>query len=331
MVGRPGLDPPQPSRSRIEFCLNAAVTVTVDNTASSEQRLLRISIVGTLAFAVTGILWGWWAESQVILLDGMYALIGLALGMMSLRAARLVEAGPTPKYPFGREALAPLMVGVQGIVLLGTFGFAAFDAVGVILDGGSETALGPALGYAILSLALSVAVWAYLRSRAATSELVAAEAAQWAAGWVLSAGMLVGFGAALLLRQTQWSGLAAFADPVLVLLATALIIPTPLRMLRQTYNELLEGRPAAEIRGPIEVAVAEVTARHGLPDPTVRIGKLGRKLYIELDYLVEGQWDVGEADRVRRELMNLLREPGKSMWINVELHNDPLWDEPFPE
>jgi cation diffusion facilitator family transporter len=298
------------------------------DTLHSEQVLLRASITGTIAFAVLGVGWGWWAQSQVILLDGAYALIGLGLGLLSLRAARLVEAGPTPKYPFGREALAPLIVGIQGMVLLGTFGFAAFDAVGVIFEGGSETALGPALGYAIVSLIGSVAIWWYLRSRAEESELVQAEATQWAAGWVLSAGMLVGFAAALLLQRTAWSDLAAFADPVLVLLATAVIIPTPMRMMRQMYSELLEGRPPAEIREPIEEHIRQVSGEHGLPQPTVRMGKLGRKLYVELDYLVEGQWDIGEADRVRRELLNRLEEPGRLLWINVELHSDPLWDVP---
>ena len=37
----------------------------------------------------------------------MYALIGLGLGLLSLRAARLVEAGPTPKYPFDLAADLP--------------------------------------------------------------------------------------------------------------------------------------------------------------------------------------------------------------------------------
>lgn len=298
------------------------------DTLRSEQVLLRASIAAAIAFAVLGVAWGWWAQSQVILLDGAYALIGLGLGLLSLRAARLVEAGPTPKYPFGREALAPLIVGIQGMVLLGTFGFAAFDAVGVILEGGSETALGPALGYAIVSLIGAVGIWWYLHSRAEESELVQAEATQWAAGWVLSSGMLVGFGAALVLQRTAWSELAAFADPVLVLLATAVIIPAPIRMMRQMYSELLEGRPPAEIREPIEEHIRQVSGEHGLPQPTVRMGKLGRKLYVELDYLVEGQWDVGEADRVRRELMNRLEEPGRLLWINVELHSDPLWDAP---
>jgi cation diffusion facilitator family transporter len=301
---------------------------TTEDALIRERRLLRVSIAGAIAFAVLGVLWGWWAESQVILLDGLYALIGLALGLLSLRAARLVEAGPTPKYPFGREALAPLMVGIQGMVLLGTFGFAAFDAVGVIMEGGSETALGSALVYAIVSLVGAVGFWWYLKTRARESELVQAEAAQWAAGWVLSAGMFVGFGIGLILKQTQWAWLAAYADPVLVLLATAVILPTPLRMIKQMYSELLEGTPSAEVAEPIRVAVSEVSRAHGLPDPTLRMGKLGRKLYLELDYLVHEEWSIGEADEVRRELMATLSEPGRLMWINVELHSDPNWDAP---
>lgn len=301
---------------------------TTEDALASERTLLRVSIAGAIAFAVLGIVWGWWAESQVILLDGAYALIGLALGLMSLRAARLVEAGPTPKYPFGREALAPLMVGIQGMVLLGTFGFAAFDAVGVIMDGGSETALGSALGYAVVSLLGAVGFWLYLRARAKESELVHAEAAQWAAGWVLSAGMFVGFGAGLILKQTDWADLAAYADPVLVLLATAVILPTPLRMIKQMYSELLEGTPGPDLADPIKAAVAQVSTEHGLPDPTLRMGKLGRKLYLELDYLVHEDWSVGEADEVRRELMGRLSEPGRLLWINVELHSDPNWDAP---
>ncbi|MCU0277640.1 MAG: cation transporter [Candidatus Nanopelagicales bacterium] len=291
-----------------------------------ERKLLRASTATAAAFAAVGIVWGMWAESQIILLDGAYALIGLGLGVLSLRAARLVQRGPTPDYPFGREALAPLVVGIQGMVLLGTFGYASFDAVAVILDGGSETALGSALIYSIVTLAASLAIWWYLRGRAQDSELVLAEAAQWAAGWVLSTGMMIGFGGALILESTSLSWLARYADPVLVLLATAVILPTPLRMIRSMYVELLEGSPPAEVSEPVRKVVEEVAAEHGLPNPTLRMGKLGRKVYVELDFLVESGREVGDADRVRRELMTRLSEPGRLLWINVELHTDPAWD-----
>lgn len=289
--------------------------------------MLRLSTTAALAFAVVGISWGWFADSQIILFDGVYALIGVGLAGLSLQAARMVEQGPTSNYPYGREALAPLIVGMQGLVLLGTFGYAVLEAVATILDGGSSTALGSALVYAVISLVGAVSVWALLRREAPHSELVAAEAAQWSAGWLLSLGMVVGFGVGLLLQGTSRAGLAAFIDPVLVILAALVILPTPVAMLRTMYRELLEASPPDSVSEPILAIIDDAGREYGLPQPAVRMGKLGRKVYIELDYLVaEGQWTVSDSDRIRRTLIERLQEPGRLLWLNVELHTDPDWD-----
>ena len=294
---------------------------------AQERRMLWISTAAAGVFAVLGIGWGLVARSQMILFDGVYALIGLVLAGLSLRAAALVERGPTHRYPFGREALGPLVVGVQGLVLLGTFGYAILDAVLVILSGGGETALGPALVYAAISLVGSALAWWVLRRGAEDSELVAAEVAQWASGVLFGLGMFVGFGLALALDQGPYAWLAPYLDPIMVIVAAVAFLPTPVRMLRTTYRELLEATPATEVTEPIHAAVAAVGEVRGLPEPTTRIGKLGRKLYIELDYLVEdGRWSVADADVIRRDLLSRLHKPGQLLWLNVELHTDPLWD-----
>jgi len=292
-----------------------------------EQRLLRISTLSAAGFAIVGIVWGLAAGSQIIVLDGAYALIGVLLGGLSLRAAQLVERGPTNRYPFGREALAPLVVGVQGLVLIGSLGYAALDAVAVILAGGSEPELGAAMLYALLSTAATIVIWRLLLTGAQASELVRAEAAQWYAGLLLSIGMFVGFLAAWLLTGSPADALVPYFDPAMVVAAAVLISPTPIRMLVSMYRELLEGAPSAELAEPLHRVIEEVSAEIGLPQPVTRMGKLGRKLYIELDYLVvEGRWTISDADRVRRILIQRLAEPGRLLWVNVELHTDPEWD-----
>ena len=289
--------------------------------------MLVLSTSMAALFALIGIVFGLLADSQVILLDGVYALIGVLLGGLSLRVARLVEGGPTPRYPFGREALAPLVVGVQGLVLVGSLGYAVLDAVAVMLRGGSETAFGPALIYAVGSAAGAFAIWRTLVRAGRESELVAAEAAQWYAGVLLSVGMFFGFAGALLLEGTDLAAVVPYIDPGMVIVAAALIVPTPLRMLAQTYTELLEGAPPREIAEPVEAVILEVSHEYGLPDPEVLMGKLGRKLYIEIDYLVPaGRWTIADIDTVRRILMARLAGPGRLLWINVELHTDPDWD-----
>lgn len=299
-----------------------------DGTLRREAAALRVSAVAALGFAAVGVVWGLAVDSQAILFDGVYALIGFALSWFGLRAAALVERGPTPTYPFGREALAPLVVAVQALVLLGTMGFAALDAIGVIIDGGSEAQLGAALGYAVLTLAASVVVTAVLARRQEDSDLVAAEVVQWRASVVLGVALTIGFGVALALRAAGFADAAAYVDPVLVLLAAVLVVPPPARMLRAAFRELLEGVPGREVTEPIHAAVGQVRREFGLPEPTTRIGKLGRKVYLELDFLVaaEDGWAVDHADRVRRRLMAELARPGQLLWINVELHTDPTWD-----
>jgi predicted Co/Zn/Cd cation transporter (cation efflux family) len=56
----------------------------------------------------------------------------------------------------------------------------------------------------------------------------------------------------------------------------------------------------------------------------VRIQKLGAKVYVEVDYLVEaGRWDTADADRVRHALYRQLAEQPYLFWLNVELTTDP--------
>ena len=68
----------------------------------------------------------------------------------------------------------------------------------------------------------------WLRRRAPGSDLVDAEAQQWRADAILSAvmvaGALTGFG----LVATGRAGLADYLDPVLVLVACAVLAPTPI-------------------------------------------------------------------------------------------------------
>ncbi|MGB8021396.1 MAG: cation transporter [Candidatus Nanopelagicales bacterium] len=293
-----------------------------------EAQALRLSAAASLLLAALGVAWGLAVGSQVILFDGLYAIIGFVLAWLGLRASALVEAGPTPSFPFGREALAPLMVAAQALALLGTFGYAVFDAVGVILDGGSQTVLEWALGYSVVNLVACVGMRAVLMRSQEGSDLVAAEVVAWGAAALLGFAMVLGFGLALMIGSTSLAWAAPFVDPVLVLVAAALILPTPIRMLRQSFRELLEGVPSAEITDPVHASIASLRTELGLPEPTTRIGKLGRKVYIELDFLVgsdEG-WTVDDADRIRRRLVADLRRPGRMLWVNVELHTDPGWD-----
>lgn len=296
-----------------------------------EQRSIVLSLIGAVVLAGLGIAWGIAIDSAIILLDGVWGLIGLALSAVTLRVTMLVDQGPSSRYPFGREALGPLILGVQGLVLAGALTYAAIDAVQVIIDGGSQTPFGSALLYAVISFIGAFGIYLYMRTRSTHSELVRAEAAQWVSGALLSMAMLVGFAAGALMHGTQWQHASDYIDPVLVIVAALILAPIPVGMLRTMFNELLEGAPGPVVEAPIRAAIEAACTHFHLPQPqAVRIGKLGRKVYAEVDFLIHDdphdRWTVEEADRIRRFIMEHADQPGQSLWLNVELHVDPDWD-----
>lgn len=291
-----------------------------------EQRLLKLSIAVSGVIGVLGVGWGWLAGSQAIMFDGAYTGLGLLLSWLSLRASKIVAAGPTTNYPFGREALAPLVIMIQGVALLGTLGYAAIASVLAIIKGGSEVAAASGIIYGGVTGVLALALWLYLTRYAKNSDLIRAEAAQWLAGAAMSAGMLVAFTIAALIQPTQLGWLADYIDPAVVIVASIALFGIPWQMVRETVRELLEGAPPDAVQAPIRELVATVTAEHGLDDPLIRMSKLGAKLYLEVDYVVPtGRYDTSFADQVRRSLKAGLSAQPFDIWLNVDLSTDASW------
>jgi predicted Co/Zn/Cd cation transporter (cation efflux family) len=61
----------------------------------------------------------------MILLDGAYAVVGIALSLLLLRATTLAAHAPSSRFPYGLRAATPLAVGAQGFALLATLLYAA--------------------------------------------------------------------------------------------------------------------------------------------------------------------------------------------------------------
>ncbi|MFD6424482.1 cation transporter [Streptomyces sp. NPDC060198] len=292
--------------------------------ARQEQRALRVSMAVSVVLAVAGLAWGLVAGSQVILLDGVYTVLGIGLSWLALRASRTAAAGPTRRFPFGRESLVPVVVGVQGLALLGTLGYAAVEAVRVILDGGSEVAAAGLAVYGAVTGLACLAAYGHLARRCPRTDLIRTEATVWLAGAVTSLLIAVGGVVALVLGTTVWSGAKAYADSVLVLLSCALLGTLPVRMLRQAASELLESAPEPVVRQRVGEVVERVRAAEGLPEPVLRTSKVGQKLYVEVTFVVpRDSWDVAGEDRVRRALREGLAALPYEPWSVVEITSDP--------
>lgn len=297
---------------------------TLTGQVRSERRALLASLWISVAIAVGALILGVLSGTRIIVFDGAYMGIGLLLSWASLQASSASAIGPTRRFPFGRDALTPLVVLIQGLAIGGTLLFAVGDAIVVIRDGGSPVNPIVIAIYGAITAATGFVVAWWVQRAAADSDLVAAEVAQWRAGSVLSVMMMVGAAGAVILQAAGLHTVALYVDPVLVLVACLILAIIPVRLIRSGLNELLEGAPSAELDAAIDDAVERVRAEFALQQPTVRSGKVGRKLYVEVDFIVSGaDWDVAEEDAVRRAIVSALEPLGLDVWAYVALTADP--------
>lgn len=272
----------------------------------------------TLALSVLGVIWGWFSGSRMILLDGIYGFIGFLVSWMLLHASALADEDETTHYPYGKQAATPLVIGVQGFVLLATLVYAAVGAVQTIRQGGTDINAGWGILYGAIATVASLAFWVWLRARIGHSDLIHAEATAWRVAAFRGVGMIIGFTIMQVLANSSRSDWAPYVDPAMVIVTCLVFLPPPIRMVRGTVRELLEAAPPASVQQPVMAIIAEVSQRYDLEPPTVRMTKVGPKLYVEVDGVVDGDVTVAQEHEVRTALDQRLRSLPYEVWLNLE-------------
>jgi len=288
-----------------------------------ERSALRLSIVVSCVFAVIALVWGLIEGSQVILLDAIFTPLGLLSTWGALLVARLAAKGPTRTFPFGRDALIPLFVIAQALVMLAGLAYAVFEAVRVILDGGSDVGGVTLLAYGLFSAVVCTVTSLVLRRMARQRPLIDAEAAGWLSAAASSLVIVVGGVLVLIIAATPLAWLTPFADSALVIASSVALAAIPVGLARRSVRELQIPVPDEDMRARIDAVVAEVCTAEGLPHPIVRVGRVGPSLVLELAFVLpEGSGDVACEDRVRRQVTAGLRDLPLELWLLVEFTYD---------
>ncbi len=290
-----------------------------------ERRYLLASIAVAALLGGLGIGWGIASRSQMILLDGAYALVGIVLSVVLLRASSLASRAPSKRYPFGMGGATALAVGAQGLVLLATLLYASYEAVLSIRSGGTSVTVGWAIAYGVIATFASAAFAAWI-GRAPTSDVIEAETVAWKVAAWSGAGVIVGFSLLALAEVTGPSHLVPYVDPIMVLVSCVLLVREPLKMIRATGVELLEGAPDESVLAPVKHVVTDTASRHGLGNIEASVAKLGPKLYVDVSATAPGDLTLRQEQSIREEIDIKLEQLPYDVWLTLELSVDDLVD-----
>lgn len=305
-----------------------------------ERSVLRVSTVVSLLLAVLGIVFGIFAGSYAILFDGLYSLIDVGVGLLSLVVASLITTDSLPgvrstklqeRFSMGFWHLEPMVLGLNGMMLIGASVYALFGSVSALLRGGHDIAFGWAIVYAAITCAISgvISLIEIRSNRRLGSELVRIDIHGWIMSTAIAGALLFAFVFAFFLGGTRWNWIAPYVDPAILALVCLVIIPLPVPAVRQALSDILLITPV-ELKQQVDSVAQAFVAKHGLLSYRAYTARVGRSKDIEIYFIVPPHAPartITEWDALRNEVADLIGGNDPHTWLTVVFTGDPEWAE----
>lgn len=297
---------------------------TIDT--SGEQRLLRLSIAVTLVVASIGVLFGLLSGSMSILFDGVFSAIDAAMSLLALGTMRLISSETSRRFQFGYWHIEPMVLALNGGVLMLLCFYAFLNAVGDILAGGRELNFDVALVYAVIVViaCFSMFFLERRRNRKLKSEFIRIDTQSWLMSGLITLALLVAFVVALALEGTRFAAYTPYVDPVVLAVLTACLVFVPVKIIREALGGVFQMAPSgldARVRGIVD----EVVARNGFVTYSSYVAKIGRALFVEIHIVVPKEFSVGTIgalDGIRREIGDRIGGGGPQRWLTIAFTAD---------
>ncbi|MGQ3673106.1 cation diffusion facilitator family transporter [Xanthobacter sp. TB0136] len=306
----------------------------------NEQNVLAASIAVTILLAVIGVVFGFISGSLSIAFDAVYSLIDASMSVLALFVARLIMTSATSghlarklqnRFTMGFWHLEPIVLGLNGTILLTIAVYALINAINSLLDGGNVLVFDEAILFAAFAFFISTFMTGleYVLNKRIRSDFIALDIRSWLMSACISAALLVAFCIGYAVQGTPYEWMSVYVDPFTLAVVCVFIIPLPIGTVRQAFSEILLVTPPDLKRQVDEIAAAAVK-RHGFLYYRAYVAKVGRAKQIEIYFVAPPdapprrleEWDI-----IRDEIGDAIGDEGPDRWLTIAFTADPEWAE----
>lgn len=305
---------------------------------TTEQSVLRVSIIVTFVLAVAGIVFGLLSGSYAIVFDGVYALTDASMTIVALIVSNLIVSSATNTAAGGRFAkhftmgfwhLEPMVLGLNGVLLTGAAVYALINAIGSIMAGGRHLSFDQAIIYAVLTMLIALLMAAYGRRANETlrSNFIALDVKAWIMTGSLSGALLLAFIFGFFIQGTSLQWMSPYVDPVALALVCLIVIPMPIGTIKQAFSDILLVTPS-DLREHVDRVATDIVRRHDFQSYRSYVARVGRGKQIELYFIVPPDGPakkLEEWDRIRDEIGDAIGDEGPDRWLTIAFTTDPEW------
>ena len=307
---------------------------------SDESGVLRTSIAATVFFSLFGITFGILSGSFSIVFDGVYSLVDACMSLLSLVVAGLIAAAaaimPVSKkllerVSMGRWHLEPMVLCLNGTLLVSVATYALFNAVGSLLEGGRDMEFGWAILYTAVTLLVCIAMASaeHRANRSIQSDFVALDIKGWIMAGAITAALLIAFVVGFLVQGTTLEWISPYIEPVILAAVCLFIIPLPLSTIRPALADNFLVTPP-DLKEHVDTVAKAFKEKHGLVSYRTYVARMGRCRESEIYFIVPADAPartITEWDALRDEVGELIGDKGPDRWLTVVFTGDPEWAE----
>lgn len=297
--------------------------------ADAEQKVLRRSVIVTVLVGATGVLFGVLSGSLSIIFDGVFSAVDASMTALSLMVTRLIARDTTERFQLGFWHIEPMVLALNGALLILLAFYAFVNAVGLFLAGGRELSFGWAIVYAVVVAVACFAMFFVGRRANHTigSDFIALDVKAWLMTGAITSALLVAFITAAVLQNTRFEAVTPYVDPAILAILALIIVPVPLKTVRQAVSEVFLVAPGDLDRSIRAVAEATVE-KYGFEGYQTYVAKAGRSRIIEIHLIVPKSFridSIQRLDEIREEISAAIGGAGRGRWLTIAFIGDRHW------
>lgn len=295
-----------------------------------EQALLQRSIYGATGIACLSVAFGFITSSQSILFDGMYAVLDALLSGLALFVLRLVGKNPSSRrFQYGFWHVEPLVLVLNGSMLLLLCLYAFANAVQNLLDGGSHFELGWAMAYAFVVTVACVIITVKQKqaNKGMASPIIDLDVRGWMISTAISAAIFLAFVLAWFLQETQYAFLVPYVDSSILAVLILCVTPVPAKIVFNAIKEVLV-ITSESLEKKIDQIMQKALLRYGFVKYSHYETRIGRGLFVEIYIVLPESMEyvgISELDNIRDNIAKEINEPGLDLWMSISFYRNEKW------
>lgn len=250
----------------------------------SENKILRISFVGSTLFLLSECLAAFFTHSQAVLMDCVYDLVDLAmLGPFMILVPKLYKP-VTERWPYGFAQIESLFIIIKCGLLLFLDIQLLTDSVTLILDGGHIVNAGAVAAFELFVSVSCVAMYLVLRNmnRHFSSPTVNAELYIWKLDAYSTGGVGLAFLIQLILQFTPLSFVVPYIDPAIAIFMALILAREPITMIWDAIKSLILAAPGKDVMEQIRSKAEDILKGYDLYIDFLDVVKTGRKIWVDV-------------------------------------------------